>query len=225
MSEYEGLNLYPVVGPDGYDPTDYHSSTEIATLYPESAVDWNPTDSPSALTEPERDFPDDFDSEDTPDEPLMPDTAGETRPRLASDPAAARLGQRLRKARLARNLTQSEVAQQRFSVSYLRAVERGQIRPSLGALEKLSERLRVPLTEILGRECDPNCPTRGKLAIAAAEAAGDLGADASAVQAAMHQAIARTCNDRDTNSCGMDDLILEKQRTSPDQGSTQGGDE
>jgi tetratricopeptide (TPR) repeat protein len=60
-----------------------------------------------------------------------------------------RLGARLRKARLARNLTQSEVAQQRFSVSYISAVERGQIRPSLGALEKLSERLRVPLSDLL----------------------------------------------------------------------------
>src|SRR5215831_18854781 len=44
-----------------------------------------------------------------------------------------RLGQRLRQARLARNLTQSEVAASQFSVSYISAVERGQIRPSLGA--------------------------------------------------------------------------------------------
>ena len=68
---------------------------------------------------------------------------------MPPDAAAMRLGQRLRKARLARNLTQSEVAQQRFSVSYISAVERGQIRPSLGALEKLSERLRVPLSDLL----------------------------------------------------------------------------
>ena len=68
---------------------------------------------------------------------------------MPPDAAAMRLGARLRKARLARNLTQSEVAQQRFSVSYISAVERGQIRPSLGALEKLSERLRVPLSDLL----------------------------------------------------------------------------
>jgi len=60
-----------------------------------------------------------------------------------------RLGQRLRQARLARNLTQSEVAQNQFSVSYISAVERGQIRPSLGALEKLSERLQVPVADLL----------------------------------------------------------------------------
>ncbi len=67
----------------------------------------------------------------------------------ARDTAAQRLGQRLRRARLARNLTQGEVAKNQFSVSYVSAVERGQIRPSLGALEKLAERLHVPLTDLL----------------------------------------------------------------------------
>jgi tetratricopeptide (TPR) repeat protein len=68
------------------------------------------------------------------------------------DPAresTLRLGQRLRRARLNRNLTQGEVAKNQFSVSYVSAVERGQIRPSLGALEKLAERLQVPVTELL----------------------------------------------------------------------------
>lgn len=63
---------------------------------------------------------------------------------------AQRLGQRLRQARLRLNMTQSEVAATRFSVSYISAVERGQIRPSLGALEVLSERLQVPLEDLLG---------------------------------------------------------------------------
>src|SRR5215471_3490389 len=69
------------------------------------------------------------------------------------DPAresTLRLGQRLRRARLNRNLTQGEVAKNQFSVSYVSAVERGQIRPSLGALERLAERLQVPLTDLLG---------------------------------------------------------------------------
>src|SRR6185312_9147540 len=73
---------------------------------------------------------------------------------MPPDASAMRLGQRLRKARLARNLTQSEVAQQQFSVSYISAVERGQIKPSLGALEKLSERLRVPLADLLRNDSD-----------------------------------------------------------------------
>ena len=41
------------------------------------------------------------------------------------------------------------MARNQFSVSYVSAVERGQIRPSLGALEKLAERLQVPVTELL----------------------------------------------------------------------------
>ena len=60
-----------------------------------------------------------------------------------------RIGQRLRRARLNMNLTQGEVAKNLFSISYISGVERGQIRPSLGALEKLAERLRVPVAEIV----------------------------------------------------------------------------
>lgn len=63
---------------------------------------------------------------------------------------AQRLGVRLRQARLRLNMTQSEVAASHFSVSYISAVERGQIRPSLGALEVLSEQLQVPLEDLLG---------------------------------------------------------------------------
>lgn len=86
---------------------------------------------------------------------------------MPPDASAVRLGQRLRKARLARNLTQSEVAQQQFSVSYISAVERGQIRPSLGALERLSERLHVPLAELLREDSDIVIPP-----VAAAEREG-----------------------------------------------------
>jgi transcriptional regulator with XRE-family HTH domain len=67
----------------------------------------------------------------------------------SSNEATLRLGQRLRRARLIRNLTQSEIAKNQFSVSYVSAVERGQIRPSLGALEKLAERLQIPITDLL----------------------------------------------------------------------------
>lgn len=66
------------------------------------------------------------------------------------DASTLRLGQRLRRARLSRNLTQGEVAKNQFSVSYISAVERGQIRPSLGALERLAERLQIPVIDLLG---------------------------------------------------------------------------
>jgi tetratricopeptide (TPR) repeat protein len=61
----------------------------------------------------------------------------------------SRIGQRIRRARLNRNLTQGELARGAFSVSYVSAVERGQIRPSLGALERLAARLSVPVSELL----------------------------------------------------------------------------
>lgn len=86
------------------------------------------------------------------------------------DNAAVRLGQRLRRARLARNLTQGEVAKNQFSVSYVSAVERGQIRPSLGALEKLAERLQVPVTDLLGDGEEPRI-------VSGASERRDMGAD------------------------------------------------
>ncbi len=79
-------------------------------------------------------------------------TSTDAPPELASSPLptpAQQLGMRLRQARVQKHLTQSEVAQKQFSVSYISAVERGQIRPSLGALERLSERLEVPLADLL----------------------------------------------------------------------------
>jgi tetratricopeptide (TPR) repeat protein len=65
---------------------------------------------------------------------------------------AQKMGRRLREARLRLSMTQSEVAGDQFSVSYISAVERGQIRPSLGALEQLSDKLDVPLAELVSDE-------------------------------------------------------------------------
>ena len=63
--------------------------------------------------------------------------------------AAYRLGQRLRKVRLARNLQQDQLTDAGFSKSYLRAIEDGTVRPSLKTLIKLADRLGVPLDELL----------------------------------------------------------------------------
>lgn len=65
------------------------------------------------------------------------------------------LGVAIRAARLMLNLTQSEVADGNFSVSYISAVERGQIRPSLRALETLTRRLNVKEEELIALT-DPN---------------------------------------------------------------------
>ena len=68
--------------------------------------------------------------------------------------AVSGIGQRIRRFRLRQNLTQGELAQGAFSVSYVSAVERGQIRPSLGALERLAERLQVTLPELMSSTPD-----------------------------------------------------------------------
>lgn len=59
------------------------------------------------------------------------------------------VGARLRDARLARKYTQSQLARPDFSVSYISAIERGQIQPSLRALEILASKLDIPSADLL----------------------------------------------------------------------------
>ncbi len=59
------------------------------------------------------------------------------------------VGARIRAARLAKKYTQNQLAQPDFSVSYISAIERGQIQPSLRALEILAQRLEVSTSELL----------------------------------------------------------------------------
>lgn len=59
------------------------------------------------------------------------------------------IGQRLRRIRLSRNLTQGEMSQGMFSVSYISGIERGRIRPSLGALERIARLLHIPVNQLL----------------------------------------------------------------------------
>src|SRR5438874_5219659 len=62
------------------------------------------------------------------------------------------VGAKLRAARLARNYTQSQLAQPDFSVSYISAIERGQIHPSLRALEIFAQRLGISSTDLLSKQ-------------------------------------------------------------------------
>ena len=62
------------------------------------------------------------------------------------------VGAQLRAARLARKLTQSQLAQPDFSVSYVSAIERGQINPSLRALEIFAQRLGISSTHLLSKQ-------------------------------------------------------------------------
>src|SRR5579859_2803958 len=59
------------------------------------------------------------------------------------------VGEKLRAARIAQHYTQSQLAAPDFSVSYISAIERGQIHPSLRALEILAGRLGLTSTQLL----------------------------------------------------------------------------
>lgn len=61
------------------------------------------------------------------------------------------VGAKLREARLAKKYTQNQLAQPDFSVSYVSAIERGQIQPSLRALEIFARRLGMSSTHLLAQ--------------------------------------------------------------------------
>src|SRR5947207_12730049 len=74
-------------------------------------------------------------------------------PEQSSGKIGKSVGEKLRAARIALHYTQSQLAAPDFSVSYISAIERGQIHPSLRALEILASRLGLTPTELL-----PNSP-------------------------------------------------------------------
>jgi tetratricopeptide (TPR) repeat protein len=67
------------------------------------------------------------------------------------DPALARdVGQRILAARKRAGMTQTELTGGRYTKAFISALEHGISRPSLEALTYLAQRLRVPVTELLG---------------------------------------------------------------------------
>ncbi len=75
---------------------------------------------------------------------------------MSSDLSHKQMGQivgaRLRAARLAKKLTQNQLARPDFSVSYVSAIERGQIHPSLRALETFAQRLGISSADLLSKQ-------------------------------------------------------------------------
>lgn len=65
---------------------------------------------------------------------------------------ARRIGERIRQARLRANLTQAEVSRGRYTAAYISALERGLAKPSMAALTFLSERLGVPIPDLVAEE-------------------------------------------------------------------------
>jgi transcriptional regulator with XRE-family HTH domain/DNA-binding NarL/FixJ family response regulator len=60
------------------------------------------------------------------------------------------IGERVRSARIAANKTQQQLAEDTYSKSYISAVERGKMTPSVQALSVLAERLGLPMSYFLG---------------------------------------------------------------------------
>jgi transcriptional regulator with XRE-family HTH domain len=60
-----------------------------------------------------------------------------------------RFGERLRQIRLSRRLTQEQFAEAlNISVDFLSLIERGRNAPSFETLDRISKRLRVPVSEL-----------------------------------------------------------------------------
>src|SRR5436309_14598233 len=69
----------------------------------------------------------------------------ERKPRAISS-ATTRLGDRLRQLRVSSNMTQTELAGDRFSKEYVSQIERGKTRPTHETIEWLAARLGVDTT-------------------------------------------------------------------------------
>src|SRR5437763_4224628 len=76
-------------------------------------------------------------------------------PEAPSNKIGKSVGEKLRAARVAQHYTQSQLAAPDFSVSYISAIERGQIHPSLRALEILAGRLGLTSTQLLPARAQP----------------------------------------------------------------------
>jgi transcriptional regulator with XRE-family HTH domain len=63
-----------------------------------------------------------------------------------------RFGRRLREARVARGMTQAELAGPKFSHAYISVLEAGRREPSRSALQYLAERLGVSVEELSGEK-------------------------------------------------------------------------
>jgi transcriptional regulator with XRE-family HTH domain len=76
-------------------------------------------------------------------------------PKFANQETVENIGQRIRQLRESRSMTQSQLqSRSKVSRSYLSRIESGQMTPSLGTLEKISEALNVGLNRFFIPESD-----------------------------------------------------------------------
>ena len=90
-----------------------------------------------------------------PPEPLE-EAVAETNPqKFVNQETVENIGQRIRQLRESRSMTQSQLqSRSKVSRSYLSRIESGQMTPSLGTLEKISEALNVGLNRFFIPESD-----------------------------------------------------------------------
>lgn len=74
------------------------------------------------------------------------------RPRVDDSPLAIKIGERLRKARLAAGLTQTQLAEPRYTKAYVSALENGLSRPSMAALNHFAGRLGISASQLINDE-------------------------------------------------------------------------
>ena len=67
----------------------------------------------------------------------------------ADRPLARRVGLRLRQARTQAGLTQSQLAEGRYTKAYVSALENGLVKPSMAAMHFFADRLQVPIERLL----------------------------------------------------------------------------
>lgn len=66
------------------------------------------------------------------------------------------ISERIRAARYAAHLTQTDLAGQRYSKSFISAIERAKMTPSLQTLQRLAACLKVPISYLLGEDTRGN---------------------------------------------------------------------
>lgn len=100
---------------------------------------------------------------------------------------AGRIGERIRQARHQAALTQQQLAQPRYTKAYISALEKGHAKPSMAALNYLSQRLGLPI----GRFLTDSTSTWDRLSADLALASSDWTAAADA-----YRSILETATDR-----------------------------
>src|SRR6478672_2002696 len=97
---------------------------------------------------------------------------------------AARIGERIRIARRQAGLTQQQLAEGRYTKAYISALEKGHAKPSMAALNFISQRLGLPASRFLA---DANS-TWDRLSADLALASGDWIAAADAYRVLLDRA-------------------------------------